>query len=74
MAGAGICPLYGCADFTVPIGQVKYFSPVTKKVEVVPVTINMVIERGCDFVLYEMIERMVDAGILKKIMTGGTAF
>lgn len=56
-------PLW-CADFTVPIGQVEYFGPITKKNETMPVTINMVIKRGCDFVLYEMIERMAYSGVL----------
>ena len=74
MAGAGICPLYGCTDFTVPIGQVEYHSQVTYKMEVVPVTINMVVKRGCDFVLFNMIERLADVGVLKTVKTGKTAF
>ncbi|KAK3072590.1 hypothetical protein LTR53_006544 [Teratosphaeriaceae sp. CCFEE 6253] len=74
ITGANICPLYGCADFTVPIGQVPYYSAVTLHVEMVPVTINMVVKRGCDFVLYNMIERLADAGVLKAVKTGRTAF
>jgi hypothetical protein len=74
ITGAGICPIYGCADFTIPIGQVPYFSNVTYHEEMVPVTINMVVKRGCDFVLLNMIEKMADAGILKTVRTGRTAF
>lgn len=74
ITGAGICPLYGCADFTIPIGQVPYFSQVTFHEEMVPVTINMVMKRGCDFVLYNMIERLADAGVLKTVKTGRTAY
>ena len=74
ITGAGICPIYGCADFTVPIGQVAYFSNVTFHEEMVPVTINMVVKRGCDFVLLNMIEKMADAGILKTVKTGRTPF
>lgn len=74
ITGAGICPIYGCADFTIPIGQVPYFSNVTFHEEMVPVTINMVVKRGCDFVLYNMIEKMADAGILSAVRTGKTAF
>lgn len=74
ITGANICPLYGCADFTVPIGQVPYFSPITNYEEMVPVTIGLVVKRGCDFVLYNMIERLADAGILKEVKTGRTAF
>lgn len=74
ITGASICPLYGCADFTIPIGQVPYWSEVTYHYEMVPVTINMVVKRGCDFVLYNMIEKLADAGVLKSVKTGKTAF
>ena len=40
----------------------------------VPVTINLVVKRGCDFVLYNMIERLADEGVLKSVKTGRTAF
>lgn len=46
MTGANICPIFGCVDFTVPLGQVPYFSNVTFRTEMVPVTINMVVKRG----------------------------
>jgi hypothetical protein len=46
ITGANICPIFGCADFTVPIGQVSYFSKITFRKEMVPVTINMVVKRG----------------------------
>lgn len=65
---------FGCADFTVPIGQVKYYSQVTFHTEYVPVTINMVVKRGCDFVLYNMIEKLADVGMLNAVQTGRTAF
>ncbi|KAI7508890.1 hypothetical protein KC347_g5750 [Hortaea werneckii] len=74
ITGAGICPIYGCADFTVPIGQVEYQSEVTFHTEYVPVTINMVVKRGCDFVLYNMIEKLADAGVIGTVKTGRTAY
>lgn len=74
ITGANICPIFGCADFTVPIGQVSYQSNVTFHEEMVPVTINMVVKRGCDFVLYNMIEKLADEGVLKTVKTGRTAF
>lgn len=46
ITGANICPIFGCADFTVPIGQVPYFSNVTFREEMVPVTVSMVVKRG----------------------------
>lgn len=74
ITGANICPIFGCADFTVPIGQVPYQSNVTFHEEMVPVTINMVVKRGCDFMLYNMIEKLADEGVLKTVKTGRAAF
>ncbi|RMZ74417.1 amidase family [Pyrenophora seminiperda CCB06] len=74
ITGANICPIFGCADFTVPIGQVPYRSNVTFHEEMVPVTVNLVVKRGCDFVLYNMIERLADEGVLRAVKTGRTAF
>jgi hypothetical protein len=74
ITGANICPIFGCADFTIPIGQVPYRSNVTFHEEMVPVTIDMVVKRGCDFVLYNMIEKLADEGVLKTVKTGRTAF
>ncbi|KAF2458735.1 amidase family protein [Lineolata rhizophorae] len=71
---ASICPIFGCADFTIPIGQVPYQSNVTFHEEMVPVTVNLIVKRGCDFVLYNMIERLADEGVLKTVMTGREAF
>ncbi|KAF1971734.1 amidase signature enzyme [Bimuria novae-zelandiae CBS 107.79] len=74
ITGANICPIFGCADFTVPIGQVPYQSNITFHEEMVPVTINMVVKRGCDFMIYNMIEKLVDEGVLKTVKTGRTAY
>jgi len=45
ITGVNICPIYGCADFTMPLGQVSYFSNVTCHEEMILVTINMVVNR-----------------------------
>lgn len=72
--GAAICPLFACADYTIPIGQTTYWSNVTFHEEVVPVTINMVVKRGCDFMLFNMIEKLATLGVLQTVKTGRTAF
>ncbi|KAH7310810.1 amidase family protein [Stachybotrys elegans] len=71
---ANICPSFACADYTIPLGQVEYQSPVTFFPEKYPVTINMIVRRGCDFVLFNMIEKMAKAGILTTVKTGREAF
>ncbi|KAL7623647.1 hypothetical protein AAE478_005199 [Parahypoxylon ruwenzoriense] len=72
--GASLCPIYGCVDMTIPIGQVPYFSNTTFAEEMVPVTVSVIAKRGCDFMLWNMFEKLADEGILKTIKTGRTAF
>ena len=72
--GDSLCPIYGCVDMTVPIGQVPYRSRVTLVEEMVPVTVNVIARRGCDFVLWAMWERLADEGMLHDVKTGRTAF
>ncbi|SPN98678.1 related to amidase family protein [Cephalotrichum gorgonifer] len=71
---ANICPRFACADFTVPLGQVSYKSRVSLSEEKYPVSINLIVRRGCDFMLYNMVEKMAEAGILKTVKTGREAY
>lgn len=72
--GVNFCSTAGCADFTVPIGQVPYFSNVTRVEEMVPVTLSLVMRRGCDYSLFGLIEKMANVGMLRTVKTGRTAF
>ncbi|KAE8349880.1 amidase family protein [Aspergillus coremiiformis] len=69
-----ICPIFGCADFTIPVGQVPYQSPVSKVTEQYPVTMNLIVRRGCDFVLFNMVEQLAKAGVIRAVKTGKAAF
>ncbi|KAH1488333.1 hypothetical protein LV164_004194 [Aspergillus fumigatus] len=71
---SGICTLFGCVDFTIPLGQVDYDSPVTMVTEQWPVTINIIARRGCDFMLFNMIKQLAEEGVLRSVTTGRTAF
>ncbi|KAI1656537.1 amidase family protein [Daldinia decipiens] len=72
--GASLCPIYGCVDMTIPIGQVPYLSNVSFVEEMIPVTVSVIAKRGCDFMLWNMWEKLADEGVLKTIKTGRTAF
>ncbi|OOF92982.1 hypothetical protein ASPCADRAFT_508787 [Aspergillus carbonarius ITEM 5010] len=65
---------YSCADFTIPLNQVPYLSPISKIPEQLPVSMNLIVRRGCDFMLFDMIEKMAEAGIISEVKTGRTAF
>ncbi|KAK7752396.1 hypothetical protein SLS62_005734 [Diatrype stigma] len=72
--GANLCPIYGCVDMTIPIGQVPYRSNVSLVEEMVPVTVSVVARRGCDFMLWDIVERLAEEGVLRTVGTGRTAF
>ncbi|KAE8152217.1 amidase family protein [Aspergillus avenaceus] len=72
--GASICPVFGCVDLTLPIGEVEYRSAVGLGVEMVPVTVSVVGGRGCDFVLFNLVERLAEEGVLRTVQTGRRAF
>ncbi|KAK2024658.1 amidase [Colletotrichum zoysiae] len=73
-AASMVASYFGDVDYTVPLGQVSYFSNITYRVETMPVTVNIVAKRGCDFVLFNMINELAHRGILKTVLTGQTAF
>ncbi|KAL3473077.1 amidase signature domain-containing protein [Aspergillus californicus] len=74
MTCANICPYFACADYTIPLGQVPYESPITMVTEYYPVSINMIVRRGCDFMLFDLVERLADADIIRAVKTGRTPF
>ncbi|KAL8921312.1 MAG: hypothetical protein Q9172_004085 [Xanthocarpia lactea] len=59
-------------DVVVPVGQARYFSNVTEHEEMVPVSVNLMAARGCDGMLFNLIEDLTAAGILTVPQTGRT--
>lgn len=71
-AGGNICPFFGCAEMTVPIGQVTYYSNVTFTTVNLPVTASLAVRRGCDVALWNMVTRMADLGIISTVKAGSS--
>ncbi|KAJ1335616.1 amidase [Microdochium nivale] len=65
-----ISPIAGNPDFVVPIGQVKYHSIISQHEEVLPVSVRLMAAKGCDFMLLDLINELVDAGIIPQVKTG----
>jgi hypothetical protein len=59
-----------CPDFVVPIGEAPYNSTVTGHVEYLPVTVDFMAAKGCDGMLFDLIEDLYTAGILKTALPG----
>lgn len=61
-------------EIVVPIGQVQYFSPYTLVNEWQPVTVAIGVAKGCDKLLFEIVDRLAEAGMLKETLPGKVAY
>lgn len=57
-------------DYVVPVGEVGYNSTITNHAEVLPVTVDIMAAKGCDGMLFNLINDLVDKGIVKVPVTG----
>jgi hypothetical protein len=57
-------------DFVVPIGETPYNSTITGHVEYLPVTANLMAAKGCDGMLFSLIGKLYQAGVLKETRVG----
>ncbi|EWZ31340.1 amidase signature domain-containing protein [Fusarium oxysporum Fo47] len=65
-----ISPMAGNPDFSIPIGQFKYDSSITRHVEYLPVSIRIMAAEGCDGMLLDLVNDLVKAGILSQVQPG----
>lgn len=69
----GISQLGGVPEVVIPIGQVNYTSRVTKTTKWLPVSVSINAATGCDLMLYRLVERLADEGVIPhKVNTGPT--
>ena len=59
-------------DFVVPIGQATYNSTITLHEEELPITIDILAARGCDGMLFQLIQQLQTAGIINAVQAGQT--
>ncbi|KAF9878345.1 hypothetical protein CkaCkLH20_04383 [Colletotrichum karsti] len=52
-------------DMVVPIGQVAYQSTITNHTEYLPVSVDFMAAKGCDGMLFSLINDLLDVGIIK---------
>ncbi|KAF9458005.1 amidase signature domain-containing protein [Collybia nuda] len=64
----------GLPEITVPIGQVAYFSEVSKQWEMLPVTAQLAAHPGCDDMLMEMVQKLAEAGVIIPAKAGRETF
>jgi len=56
----------------VPIGQATYFSNITLHNESLPVTVDFIAAKNCDGMIFQLVEDLRAAGILKATQAGQT--
>ncbi|KFA71403.1 hypothetical protein S40288_04317 [Stachybotrys chartarum IBT 40288] len=64
----------GTPEIVVPIGQVEYESEYTKRTEWQTVTVALGVAKGCDLVLFDIVDKLVEAGLLKEVLPGKLAY
>lgn len=55
------------------VGQASYFSNITLHEEYLPVTVNVMAARGCDGMLFGLVQDLVAEGLLKATVAGQSA-
>ncbi|KAL8902189.1 MAG: hypothetical protein Q9207_004842 [Kuettlingeria erythrocarpa] len=59
-------------DVVVPIGQAAYRSNITEHTEMLPVTMDFLAAKGCDGMLFNLVEDLTAAGIVSATQAGQT--
>ncbi|KAI9726019.1 MAG: hypothetical protein M1834_009430 [Cirrosporium novae-zelandiae] len=57
-------------DFVVPIGETTYTSTITSHNETLPITINFVAAKGCDGMIFSLVQKMVKEGLVMEVGVG----
>lgn len=57
-------------DIVIPIGQVEYESQVTHHTEYLPVTVDLMAAKGCDGMLFSLVRKMHEIGMISEVKTG----
>ncbi|KAG6880643.1 hypothetical protein C0992_003186 [Termitomyces sp. T32_za158] len=69
-----VASMAGLPEVTIPLGQVGYYSHVSREWEMLPVAVQVVAHRGCDDLLLNLVEKLAGKGLLDAVSTGRNAF
>ncbi|KAF4619180.1 hypothetical protein D9613_004861 [Agrocybe pediades] len=57
-------------EVTIPIGQVHYFSQLSRTWEPIPVAVQLVSRKGCDAMLLDLVKALADKDVVRAVQTG----
>lgn len=63
-----------CPDSVFPVGQVSGYSDITQHEEWFPVTVDVLVAKGCDGLLVRLAQDLVAAGVVVVPQVGGTLY
>lgn len=67
---SGISIFAGVPDFVLPIGQAAYVSNITQQTEYLPVSVDILAAKGCDGMIFGLVQDLVKAGIINATKAG----
>lgn len=67
----GISQLAGVPEVVMPLGTVPYLSDVTNTIKRSPVAVSLLAGYGCDFMLFDLVEKLAEAGAIPAIVKTG---
>ncbi|KAL1591753.1 hypothetical protein SLS60_011752 [Paraconiothyrium brasiliense] len=67
-----ISPLAETPEIVIPIGELAYFSSISNHTEYLPVTVDLMARKGCDGMLFSLVEELYLRGIVKKSEAGSS--
>ncbi|KAL4997092.1 amidase signature domain-containing protein [Aspergillus recurvatus] len=69
-----ISNMAGVPDMVVPVGQARYNSTITMREEYLPVAVDIITPHGCDLMVFNLVNELVEKGIVKEPVTGSTMY
>ncbi|KAL4813738.1 amidase signature domain-containing protein [Aspergillus spinulosporus] len=69
-----ISNMAGVPDMVVPVGQARYNSTITMREEYLPVAVDIIAPHGCDLMVFNLVNELVEKGIVKEPVTGSTMY
>lgn len=69
-----LSPLLSAPQIGIPIGQVDYKSVISLQTEKLPIVMDLMAHPGCDNMLFGLVEKLAEKGLIKTVKTGRTAF
>lgn len=57
-------------DIVIPIGEIEYESKVTNHTEYLPVTVDLMAAKGCDGMLFSLVRKIHETGMISEVQVG----